>query len=136
LSAASEVLDTVMVIDAVLTTSRWASAGGGGPNSGAGAVTPSFMPAAGAVVMPLPCGDVFSCDPEQPVSMPNTAIPAIAGANHLRPNLRETRFMIINLAIGCEVRQRRSKGPYSGDCVQAETSGFSASPTVVMTPGV
>ena len=100
-----------MVIDAVLTTSRWASSGGGGPNSGAGAATPSFMPAAGAVVMPPPCGAMFSCDPEQAVSTPNTAIPAIAIVKHLGPNLRETRFMIINLAIGCEVRQRRSKRP-------------------------
>ncbi|MDT5247111.1 MAG: hypothetical protein QOD36_4487 [Mycobacterium sp.] len=83
MSAASEVLDTVTVIDAVLTTSRWTSCGGGGapgggtgPNSGAGPATPSFMPAVGAGVMPLPCGALFSCDPEQAVSTPNTAIPA------------------------------------------------------------
>ena len=98
-----------MVIDAVLTTSRWASGGrapggGTGPNSGAGAVTPSVTPAAGAVVMPLPCGALLSSDPEQAVSTPNTVIPAIASVVHLR-------FMIINLAIGCEVRQRRSKRP-------------------------
>jgi hypothetical protein len=59
--------------------------------------------------MPLPCGALLSCDPEQAVSTPNTAIPAIASVNDLRPNLHETRFMIINLAIGCEVRQRCSK---------------------------
>jgi hypothetical protein len=100
-------LDTVIVIDAVLTTSRWTSCGGapgggGGPNSGAGAVTPSFMVAAGAVVMPPTCGAVFSCDPEHAVSTPNTAAPAIANINQRRPNLPETRFMIINLAIGFE----------------------------------
>jgi hypothetical protein len=69
------------------------------------------MSAAGAVVMPLPCGAMFSCDPEQAVSTPDTAIPASASVNHLGPNLHETRFMIINLAIGCELRQRRSKRP-------------------------
>jgi hypothetical protein len=100
-----------MVIDAVLTTSRWTSCGGGGPNSGAGAVTPSFVATAGAVVMSPACACVFPCDPEQAVSTPSTAIPAIPNVNHLGPNLLETRFMIINLAIGCEVRQRRSKRP-------------------------
>ena len=69
------------------------------------------MSAAGAVVMPAPCDAAFPRDPEQAVSTPNTAIPVIASVNHLEPNLHETRFMIINLAIGCEVRQRRSKTP-------------------------
>jgi hypothetical protein len=62
------------------------------------------MPAAGAVVMPASCGALLSCDPEQAVNTPNTAIPAIASVNHMGPNLHETRFMIINLAIGCEPR--------------------------------
>jgi hypothetical protein len=69
------------------------------------------MATAGAVVMPALCAGVFSCDPEQAVSTPSTAIPAIPNVNHLGLNLLETRFMIINLAIGCEVRQRRSKRP-------------------------
>ncbi len=116
MSAASEVLATVTVIDAVLTTSRWASTGasggGGGPNAGAGAVTPSFMASVGmAVIAPPLSGAVFGRAPEQAVSMPNTAIPASASVNQPRLDLPEIRFMIINLAIGCENRQRRSKGP-------------------------
>jgi hypothetical protein len=71
------------------------------------------MPAAGAVVMPASCGALPSCDPEQAVYTPSTAIPANAMGNQLPRSLLETRFMIINLAIGCEVRQRRSKWPYS-----------------------
>jgi hypothetical protein len=62
------------------------------------------MPAAGAVVMPASCAALFPCEPEQAVSTPNTAIPAIAMDNQLRGDLLETRFMIIYLAIGCEPR--------------------------------
>ena len=104
LSAASEVLETVIVIDAVLTTSRFSFGGGGGPNSGAGALTLSFMPAAGALVIPPSGGAMSSRDAEQAVSTLNTTMPAIAADTHLRFNL-EIRFMIINLAIGCEARQ-------------------------------
>jgi len=61
--------------------------------------------------MPPPCGLAFSGEAEQAVSTAIAAIPAIASVSHLPPNLHETRFMIINHAIGCEVRQRRSKRP-------------------------
>jgi hypothetical protein len=44
---------------------------------------------------------MFSCAAEQAVNTPQTAIAKTATVNHLR----ETRFMIINLAIRCEVRQ-------------------------------
>jgi hypothetical protein len=133
------------------------------------------MATAGAVVMPAPCAGVYPCDPEQAVSTPSTATPANAVAHQLRFNLFGIRFMIINLAIGCEARPlsqlktpgrsratvnvvddrrelsrfrhhrhmaRRQHsvfhrnteiGRHSG---HAETSGLSASPTFVMTPGV
>jgi hypothetical protein len=62
--------------------------------------------------MPPPVsGAVFGRAPEQAVSMPSIAIPAIAGINQPRHDLPEIRFMIINLATGCEDRQRRSKCP-------------------------
>ena len=81
LSAASEVLETVRVIDAVLMTSRCASSTGEGPCSGAsvGAPAPSFrLVAAGAL----------SWDgPAQAVITPNAAIPAIAHDSRLRLTL-------------------------------------------------
>jgi hypothetical protein len=86
-----------------LTTSRCSFGGGGGPNSGAGAETLSFMPAAGALVILLSGGAMLSRDAEQAVSTLSTTTPAIAIDSQLRFNL-ETRFMIINLAIGCEVQ--------------------------------
>ncbi|WP_319456586.1 MULTISPECIES: hypothetical protein [unclassified Mycobacterium] len=61
------------------------------------------MPAAGALVILLSGGAMLSCDAEQAVSTLSTAKPTIATDTHLRFNL-ETRFMIINLAIGCEVQ--------------------------------
>jgi hypothetical protein len=83
-----------MVIDAVLTTSRWAFGPSAGPNSGAGAPMPSFMPLAGGA------GAVFSSDPApQAASNPATAIPAIACVSHRRPSLI---FIFANLAIGWE----------------------------------
>jgi hypothetical protein len=60
------------------------------------------MPAAGALgALPL-CGAMLSGDPEHAASTPIAAIPAIPKVN----NLLETRFMITNLAIACEVQQR------------------------------
>jgi hypothetical protein len=55
------------------------------------------MATAGAVVMSPACAGLFPCDPEQAVSTPSTAIPAIATANPLRFNLLATRFMNITL---------------------------------------
>jgi hypothetical protein len=69
------------------------------------------MPASGAVVVSPRCGAVFSCNPEQAVSTPNTAVPAIASANHLRPNLHETRFMIITLPSAVKDDNDAAKGP-------------------------
>lgn len=68
------------------------------------------MGGAGAVAMPLPCGAAFSRDAEQAVSTPNTAIPAIASVNHLRPNLHETRFMIITLPSAVSYDNDAAKG--------------------------
>jgi hypothetical protein len=91
-----------------------------------------------AVIAPPLSGAVFGRAPEQAVSTPNTAMLASANVNQPRLDLPEIRFMIINLATGCENRQRRSKEPYPATDFrfQAETSGLRASPTSVMTPGV
>ena len=63
--------------------------------------------------------------------MPNTAIPAIPSVNQRARN----RFMIINLAIGCELATI-PQHPATVPLRSADTSGLSASPTLVITPGV
>ncbi len=95
LSAASEVLATVMVIDAVLTTSRVASSTGAGPCSGGASGAPATVPSArreaGALSGVLPLWD--GPGPEQPVRRPNVAMLAIANITELRFKLQEVRLM-------------------------------------------
>jgi len=69
-------------------------------NSGAGAVTPSFVANRRGRRHAAPAAPCSRAIPSKPSNTPNKAIPAIAMDNQLRLNLHDSRFMIINLAIG------------------------------------
>jgi hypothetical protein len=85
-------LATEIVIDAVLTMSRWTSSTGMGSCGGA-----SGAPAEASPVVNLDAGASLSRsdgpDPAHAVTKPNVAIPVIATVNHLRYNLQDVLLM-------------------------------------------